>query len=281
MRDTTSHRYAVFGHPVAHSLSPEIHRAFAAQSGRSLRYDAIDAPPETFAAQLAAFRADGGGGANVTLPLKNLARDLCRERSETADRCGAVNTLVALADGGWRGDNTDGAGLVIDLTGRQRLDLRGRDVLLLGAGGAAQAAAWALLDAGIDTLTVVNRTPEKADALADRIGEPGRVHVRYWEDLADLGSFDLIVNGTSAGVKNQTLDLPFTIVAPRALCYDLSYGTAATYFLAWARSAGAALALDGLGMLVEQAAVSFELWHGVRPDTDPVYATLAARVHGA
>jgi shikimate dehydrogenase len=134
--------------------------------------------------------------------------------------------------------------------------------------------AWALLDAGVRTLTIVNRTPESADALADAIGDPARAHTRYWEDLAELGAFDLIVNATSAGVLGTTLDLPFAIVGNRALCYDLSYGPAAMDFLAWARTAGARFAFDGLGMLVETAADAFELWHGQRPDTDPVYAGL-------
>jgi len=134
-----------------------------------------------------------------------------------------------------------------------------------------------LLDAGVETLTIVNRTPESADALADAIGDPARAHTRYWEDLADLGAFDLIVNATSAGVLGRSLDLPFAIVGNRALCYDLSYGKAATDFLAWARTAGARYAFDGLGMLVETAADAFELWHGKRPDTDPVYRELRQR----
>jgi shikimate dehydrogenase len=164
--------------------------------------------------------------------------------------------------------------MVRDITERHSVDLRGHTALLLGAGGAAQGVAWALLDAGVETLTIVNRSPQAADALADAIGDPARAHSRYWEDLAGLGAFDMIVHATSAGVLGKSLDLPFAIVGNRALCYDLSYGNAATGFLAWARTAGARYAFDGLGMLVETAADTFELWHGRRPDTDPVYAEL-------
>lgn len=274
-------RHAVFGHPVSHSLSPAIHRRFSQQTGIPLSYEAIDAPPETFANQLDAFRQGGGGGANVTLPLKTLAFERCAQVSDHAARSGAVNTLEALPGGGWRGHNTDGRGLIVDLAERQRQDLRERDLLLLGAGGAAQGVAFALLDAGVRSLTIANRHDERADALADRIGEPGRVHVRYWSDLAAAGSWSFIVNATSAGVQGEAIDLPFAIVAPRALCYDLSYGRSATAFLAWARTAGASHVFDGLGMLVEQAAEAFAIWHGRRPDTDAVYEELRAKLDAA
>jgi shikimate dehydrogenase len=273
MNGATS-RFAVFGHPIAHSLSPRIHARFGAQTGTALDYGAIDAAPDAFATALAAFTAGGGCGANVTLPLKQAAFALCAQSSDFARRAGAVNTLSLLADGRWRGDNTDGAGLVRDLTERHALDLRGRRGLLLGAGGAARAAAFALLDAGVAELTIVNRTPERADELADAIGDPDRAHARYWNDLGDLGNFELIVNATSAGHGDGAFALPFGLVARRALCYDLSYGAAAFAFLAWARAANAGQAIDGLGMLVEQAAESFSIWHGVRPETDPVHAEL-------
>ena len=267
-------KFAVFGHPIAHSLSPRIHAAFAAQTGIPLYYAAVDAPPQTFAAQLADFTAAGGSGANITLPLKQLALAQCAQLSEFATRAAAVNTLSRLADGRWRGDNTDGAGLVRDLTERHGLDLRGRRTLLLGAGGAARAAAFALLDAGIAELVIVNRTPEHADALADAIGLPTRAHTRYWNDLANLGGFELIVNATSAGHERSTLDLPIALMTSHTLCYGVSYGSAAFAFMAWAKAARAAQAIDGLGMLVEQAAESFAIWHGVRPQTDALYAQL-------
>jgi len=267
-------QFAVFGHPISHSLSPQIHQAFARQFGLALEYRTIDAAPEAFEAAVREFFANGGRGANVTLPHKNAAFALADESTEAARRAGSANVLTALPNGRIAAHNTDGAGMVRDITYRHSVDLRGHTALLLGAGGAAQGVAWSLLDAGVETLTIVNRTPETADALADAIGDPARAHTRYWEDLADLGAFDLIVNATSAGVLGKSLDLPFDIVGNRALCYDLSYGKAAIGFLAWARAANARYAFDGLGMLVETAADAFELWHGRRPDTDPVYATL-------
>ncbi len=236
-------------------------------------YVAIDAAPDSFAGALAAFATRGGRGANVTLPHKVAAMALCDDVSARARRCGAVNTLVRKGDA-WYGDNTDGAGLVRDLTGRGQHDLRERRTLLLGAGGAAAGVAPALLEAGIGDLYIVNRTPERADALADALGQPGRVHPRYWGDIRSLGNFDLIVNATSAARSHERLDLPFAIVYRNTLAVDLGYGEAAIDFLAWARSAKCQDAIDGLGMLVEQAAESFAIWHGVRPQADPVYEML-------
>jgi len=209
------------------------------------------------------------------VPHKQAAHALCGTLSPRARRCGVVNTLIR-GSSGWHGDNTDGVGLVRDLTERHRLDLRVRRALLLGAGGAAHGVAPALLDAGVESLWIVNRTPERADALSDLLGEPGRVHTRYWADLGGLGSFDMVVDATAAGSDGGILGLPSNLVSSRTLAVDLSYGEAAIAFLSWARAAGCRTALDGLGMLVEQAAEAFRLWHGQRPDTDPVYAMLAA-----
>ena len=272
----TSARYAVFGHPVAHSLSPRIHAAFARQQGIAMSYDAIDAAPEEFVSALSAFAATGGRGANITLPHKQAALALCASRSERAERAGAANTLIR-RDDAWHGDNTDGVGLVRDLTDRHAIDLRERRTLLLGAGGAAHGVAPALIDAGIGELVIVNRTPERADALADAIGEPGRVHTRYWEDLGNLGTFDMVVNATSVGREQKAVSLPAVMITARTLAVDLSYGEAAIPFLAWARSVGCGRTIDGLGMLVEQAAESFKLWHGVRPDTSAIFAELSGR----
>lgn len=270
-------RFAVFGHPIAHTLSPTIHAMFAHQQGLDITYQAIDAAPEAFVQAVRAFFDDGGRGANVTLPHKRAAFELADRHSRAATRVGTANVLTPDGDGGLAAHNTDGDGMVRDLTERHQVDLRGHEALLLGAGGAAHGVAWALLDAGVERLTIVNRTPEAATALADRLGEPARARSRYWKDLDNIGSFDLIVNATSAGVRGDTLSLPFSLAGARALCYDLSYGTAATGFLAWAHAAGARYAFDGLGMLVETAADAFELWHGKRPDTEPVYRELRAR----
>jgi len=272
-------QFAVFGHPIAHSVSPQIHQAFARQFGISLDYRAIDAAPEAFAEAIRHFfHEQHGRGANVTMPHKATAFALADERTPAATRAGTANVLTLLPNGRLSAHNTDGDAMVRDLTDRHALDLRGHDALLLGAGGAARAVAWSLLDAGVQTLTIVNRSPEPADALADAIGEPARAHTRYWDDLANIGSFDLIVNATSAGTLGHALNLPFSLAASRATCYDLGYGKSAIGFLAWARTAGARYAYDGLGMLVEQAADAFELWHGKRPDTEPVYQALRVQM---
>jgi len=269
-------RHAVFGHPVAHSLSPRIQARFGKQAGIALEYEAIDTTPEGFAAALDLFTATGGSGANVTLPLKEAAIALCSSVSDRAKRAGAVNTLVRHSEG-WHGDNTDGVGLLRDLGDRHGLDLRERRTLLLGAGGAAHGVAPSLLDAGIGDLFIVNRDTARADALVDKLGLPRRVHSRYFDDLAALGEFDLIINATSAARNDVLPKLPMSLVGTRTACVDLSYGEAAIPFLAWARAAHAHDSIDGIGMLVEQAAESFKLWHGVRPVTDDAYAALRER----
>lgn len=272
-------QFAVFGHPISHSLSPRIHHAFAQQFGIELEYRAIDAAPAQFDAAVRRFFDDGGVGANVTLPHKATAFALADERSITARRAGTANVLTRQVDGRLAAHNTDGDGMLRDLTERHGIDLRGHRALLLGAGGAARGVAWHLLDAGVKTLTIVNRSPEAAAALAAAMSEPARVHTRCWDELETSGSQDLIVNATSAGVLGVALQLPLTLLGSHTVCYDLSYGKAATGFLSWATAAGARDAFDGLGMLVETAADAFALWHGRRPDTEPVYRSL--RLQGA
>lgn len=273
-------KFAVFGHPVLHSLSPEIHTAFGKQTGIDLDYRAVDVTPAGLPAALGGFAREGGRGVNLTLPLKETGLTLCKAGlSARADRAGAVNTLVRRGESWW-GDNTDGLGLVRDLTDRHGVHIRGRRVLLLGAGGAAHGVAPALLDSGIAELVIVNRTPERADALADKLGEPARAHSRYWEDLATLGTFELIVNATTAGRDGIALELPGALVNSLSAAVDLSYGEVAIPFLSWARASGCGHVYDGLGMLVEQAAESFELWHGKRPDTEDIYQRLRARQDG-
>ena len=267
-------RYAVFGQPIAHSLSPRIHAAFGEQCGIAIDYRAIESGLEGFAAALECFSREDGAGANVTLPLKQAAFSLCVETSERARACGSVNTLVR-AGSAWRGDSTDGVGLLRDLRHHHRFDPAGTHVLLLGAGGAARAAAVALAAAGVGRLTIVNRSRERADALA-RLLDPGIAHVCDWDRLDRLDAAQLLVNATAAGHGGAVVNLPRELVAPHTFCYDVSYGGAARAFLAWARGAGATRTCDGLGMLVEQAAEAFVLWHGHRPDTEPVLAAMRA-----
>lgn len=260
-------RYAVFGHPVAHSLSPRLHALFAQQTGIAVEYTAIDAAPAEFEHAVRTFFARGGRGANVTLPHKAAAFALADLHTPAAQRLGVTNVLTPLPDGRVEGGSNDGAGMLADMRGRFGFDPRERNVLLLGAGGAARAAAFALLDAGARNLVIANRTPERAQAVVDALSEPERVRTIGWDALDRCAVFDLIVNATSAGVQHAALVLPRSLVQTHTFAYDLSYGAAAQPFVAWAEQAGCAAAADGLGMLVETAAASFERWHGVRPDT--------------
>lgn len=244
---------------------------FAAQCGIALEYRAIEAGRDTFAGALDAFARDGGRGANVTLPLKQDAPALCATLSERAQRCGSVNTLVR-ANHTWHGDSTDGAGFLRDLAGRHGVDPRGQRILLLGAGGARRAVAFALVPAGAAELVIANRNAARAAALAAALG--GCARACAWRDLDRASAFDLVVHASAAGHAAERVAWPAARVAAGAFCYDLSYGRPARPFLDWAAAAGAARTSDGLGMLVEQAAESFLLWQGTRPDTMPVLATL-------
>lgn len=258
-------RYAVVGNPVAHSKSPRIHAEFARATGQALSYEAIEAPLGGFAGAVAAFRASGGKGLNVTLPFKEEAFALCSEVSERARLARAVNTLMFTK--GVFGDNTDGIGLVRDLAGNLQVDPKGKRVLLMGAGGAAQGLVPALLAAGATELVIANRDMERAQALAGRF--PGLKASGYG---ALARGFDIVVNATSAGLQGAAPPLPAGILGPGVLAYETVYGRD-TPFLAAARAAGARVC-DGLGMLVEQAAESFFLWRGVRPATAPVLERL-------
>lgn len=260
-------RYAVFGHPIAHSKSPLIHAAFARQTGQDLSYEAILAPLDGFADSVAAFIAAGGRGANVTVPFKEEAFRLADRLSPRAERAGAVNTLKFEPDGIF-GDNTDGAGLVADLTRNLRRPLAGKRILLLGAGGAARGVIGPLLDEQPTTLVIANRTVSRAQELAELFDRGIRA---CGFDALD-GPFDLVVNATAASLAGELPPLSPKIFTPGTLAYDMMYGRD-TPFLAFARAQGAATA-DGLGMLVEQAAEAFHLWRGIRPDTAPVIASL-------
>lgn len=271
--------FAVIGFPIDHSLSPIIHKAFAKQWAVDLNYQKIEIEPDQLAVKLAKFAAEGGYGLNVTQPHKQSIIAFCGSLTERAQRAQAVNSMH-FSDGVWHGDNTDGVGLIDDLTQRHGLDLRGRRTLLLGAGGAAYGISPALLDTGISELMICNRSPDKVDKLTDTLAEPNRVSTCYWEDLNSLGHFDLVINATSAGRGATPLKLPFDLCSNHTVCVDLSYGRSAIDFLAWAKASGCGLALDGLGMLVEQAAESFYGMQGVRPETDEVYALLRRMADG-
>ncbi len=270
-------RYAVIGNPVAHSVSPAIHAAFAQQTGHDLVYERLPAPLDGFAATVARFIADGGRGLNVTLPFKHEAFALASRRSPRAEAAGAVNTLKFEPGGAAYGDNTDGAGLVRDLQVNLGFALRSSRILLMGAGGASYGVMEPLMRAGPGQLVVANRTPEKAAALVARF-EPAASVLRRgllacaYPELAGR-QFDLVINATSAGVDGKVPPLPPGLFAPSAYAYDMFYGAAPTPFLRYAQTQGAAHAVDGFGMLMEQAAESFFVWRGVRPETRELIAS--------
>lgn len=266
-------KYAVLGQPISQSRSPSIHALFAAQTGARLSYEAIEVAPADVAATLTRLHAEGYRGLNVTAPHKLAAMKLCEGVSERAKLAGAVNTLIR-TDRGWRGDTTDGEGLIADLR-RLGFPVSGKRALLLGAGGAARSVLKPLLEEKPAELTLSNRNPWKPEELAETFKAVGRI--RPCTHLALKGDrFDLVLNATSAGYSGHWLRLPDGLLAPGAAAYDLCYGRAHEPFAAWARSQGCERIADGLGMLVEQAAGSFQLWRGVRPETAAVIAALHA-----
>ncbi|MAO58280.1 MAG: shikimate dehydrogenase [Alcanivorax sp.] len=266
-----SDRYAVFGNPVSHSRSPDIHHAFAAQRGEDLVYERIEAPVDGFPAAVTAFFDGGGRGANVTVPFKEEAHGLCGALTERARQAGAVNTLWR-RDGVLHGDNTDGAGLVADLRG-QGWALAGKRLLVLGAGGAVRGVLGPLLAQAPAELVVANRTVARAETLVERFSGQGvALHASALEALN--GRFDVIINAISAGLHGDMPALPEGLVGDATVAYDMVYGARPTPFMEWADAAGAAAGRDGLGMLVEQAAEAYQVWRGWRPDTAPVLARL-------
>ena len=268
-------RYCVFGNPVAHSKSPAIHAAFAEQTGEAIEYTAIAAPLDDFAGAWRRFVAEGGRGANVTVPFKEEAFRLCDTLSQRARRAGAVNTLILGGNGLSQdlkvyGDTTDGVGLVRDLK-RHGVTLAGARVLVLGAGGAVRGVLEPLLAERPVGVRVANRTAAKAEVLAGDFSELGEIIGGGFDAVA--GQFELVINGTSASLAGDLPPLPGGLFASGATAYDMMYGAEPTVFLRWAAEHGAR-PVDGLGMLVEQAAESFFQWRGKRPDTAPVLAEL-------
>ena len=270
----TADKYAVIGYPVAHSWSPFIHGLFAKQTGHAITYSRLEVAPEALNERVVEFFAADGKGLNVTLPHKQAACLIARERTPRAEMAGAVNTLV-LRNNNVFGDNTDGAGLIADLTRNLAFDLQGTRILVLGAGGAARGVLGPLLEADPEYLEIANRNDERAVELAHEFSTLGTVHGCGFDAIAD-STFDLVLNATSASLQDAIPPIPPQVIGPTTLCYDMAYGKGDTAFTRWAKSAGAGRAETGWGMLVEQAAESFLLWRGVKPRTAPVIAAVKA-----
>lgn len=265
--------YAVMGNPIAHTKSPLIHRLFAQQTGERLQYDALLVSRDGFSQAVAAFLMKGGIGLNVTVPFKQEAWEIADELSDRARRAGAVNTLLVSQQGALFGDNTDGVGLVRDLTQNLGLQLRGKSILLLGAGGAARGVLAPLLEQQPAAIHIANRTVERAAELARSFADLGQVSVSSFDNVP-LQHYDLVLNATAAGLSDKTPELPEGTIQPDTWCYDMMYGSQPTAFMRYAQHCGSRYTFDGLGMLVEQAAEAFRLWRGVMPDTSAVIAAL-------
>jgi shikimate dehydrogenase len=257
------------GNPIAHSKSPMIHTLFARETGQKLEYGAILVELGQFAEAVQAFKTEGGKGLNVTVPFKRDAWRLVDERSDCAALAGAVNTIKFREDGTLYGDNTDGIGMIRDIRDNLGVAIAGKRVLLLGAGGAVRGVLGPLLEEKPATVVIANRTPDRAQELADAFEDAGRIEGSSFADL-DGSRYDIVINGTSASLKGEAPPLPEGTLARDAFCYDMMYAAEPTVFMRWADDEGCERVADGLGMLVEQAAESFQLWRGVRPQTAPV-----------
>jgi shikimate dehydrogenase len=266
-------QYAVIGNPIEHSRSPEIHAAFARQTGEPIEYGRILGSLDDFAGDVRRFLAEGGRGLNVTVPFKEQAWRLADELSPRAHTAGAVNTLIRLENNQLRGDNTDGIGLVRDLSVNQGFRFAGKRILILGAGGAVRGIMRPLLEQRPKRVIIANRTAAKAYSLAQGLAQYGQVAGCGLDELEGM-QFDLIVNGTAAGLSDQVPAIPDNILSKGGWCYDMLYSQQATAFQIWGNEHHAARSLDGLGMLVEQAAESFQLWRGILPETASVIAML-------
>lgn len=274
--------YAVVGSPIGHSLSPRIHTLFAAQTHQQMVYEARLGRPGHFEEDVRGWFRDGLRGLNVTVPFKEEAFRLVDRRTPRAERAGAVNTIWPENGGALTGDNTDGAGFLRDLTQRLGFEPAGRQILILGAGGATRGLLEPLLRAAPARLVIANRTPERAVALVESFVElAGATRVESSGlDHIPTGPYDLLINATAAGLGQEGLKLPYGLIGEAGVAYDLVYGPAARPFLDWAREQHAARVTDGLGMLVEQAAEAFAAWRGIRPDTAPVLAELQRALAG-
>jgi len=268
-------RYAVFGNPIAHSKSPQIHTLFAEQTKQSLIYTAELAKIGQFKQAIKKFIDNGGKGLNVTVPFKEDAWSCATRRSERAQRAGAVNTLMLQTDGGLFGDTTDGTGLVRDLMQNHEVQIKDKDILLIGAGGAVRGVLEALLQQQPSSLLIANRTKHKAVQLANDFSDLGTIAACSLDEINNA-RFDIVINGTSASLQGDLPPIPKTIFNRDACSYDMMYAAQATPFMQWSLKNGANQVIDGLGMLVEQAAESFYLWRSVKPETAPVIKQLRA-----
>ena len=278
--DSEPDHYGVVGHPVAHSWSPFIHGLFAKQTGQSLTYRLFDVPPAEFRERIVGFFAGGGRGLNVTLPHKMAAAEMADELTPRAARAAAVNTLAARDEGRLLGDNTDGTGLVHDLCDNLGVVITRRRILIIGAGGATRGVLSPLLTLEPAELVIANRTEARAKALAQDFHDFGSVSGVGFSDLR-AEPFDLVINATSASLSGEVPNVPDGVVGKETFCYDMAYGKADTAFIRWAQSLGSTRAVQGWGMLVEQAAESFRVWRGIRPSTAPVLAALKERATAA
>jgi shikimate dehydrogenase len=267
-------RYGVVGYPVSHSRSPVIHQMFALQTGQPIRYELLQVAPEKLAQAVQQFQRTGGKGLNVTVPHKMAVELLCDQLSERAEQAGAVNTL-AFQDGEIFGDNTDGIGLIRDLESNLGVQVTDRRILILGAGGATLGIVGPLLARHPAALVIANRTLARAESIVERFGNKDPLNACAFDSVPGEAPYELVINATSAGLKGESPPYPMAAVGRRTLCYDLSYGAKPTPFTRWAREQGAGAAVMGWGMLVEQAAESFHLWRGVRPNTAPVLKQIA------
>lgn len=264
--------YAVMGNPIKHSKSPSIHAQFAEQTGQDVMYTAMMVPIDGFEQAVKDF-FKGGKGLNVTVPFKEEAYTLATQLTPRAAKAGAVNTLKLLENGDILGDNTDGEGMVQDLL-NQGVTLHGKRILVVGAGGAVRGVLQPVLAQLPSEVVIVNRTVEKAEALAQLFQTEGPILAAQFSEIT--GTFDVVINGTSASLNGEVPPIPASVIGPHTSVYDMMYAKEPTAFLSWAAEQGAGNVIDGLGMLVQQAAVSFELWRGVKPATEDVHDKLRA-----
>jgi len=269
----TPDRYAVVGYPVKHSRSPFIHAMFAKQTEQNISYQMMEVMPQQLSTDVKKFFDEGGKGLNITVPHKQAIRQSTQFQTPRAELAGAVNTIVLMQDGSLLGDNTDGVGLLNDLTQNLHLVLRDARILLLGAGGAARGVIAPLLQQAPNELVIANRNVERADQLVEEFMTLGTLSSVAFENI-EPETFNLVINATSASLQGEMPSLPTGIIDEHTVCYDMAYSKDDTVFTRWAKQQGAEQAALGWGMLVEQAAESFFLWRGIRPDTKPVLEAL-------